>query len=94
MVLVALEKHKVGLFVQTWCKGRNYNLMQDQLEKLLVQEICTENNFFIHCNVTTESDVKYAVDTTIAKFGRLDIMFSNASIDGESIPGISMSIMK
>ncbi|OIT29487.1 momilactone a synthase [Nicotiana attenuata] len=40
----------------------------------------TEKSIFVHCNVAIESDVQNAVDATIAKFGKLDIMFSNAGI--------------
>lgn len=43
---------------------------------------------FVHCNVTIESDVKNIVDATIAKFGKLDIMFSNVGVAGKSISSI------
>ncbi|XP_027769089.1 secoisolariciresinol dehydrogenase-like [Solanum pennellii] len=43
---------------------------------------------FVHCNVAIESDVQNAVDATIVKFGKLDIMFSNAGIVGKPISSI------
>lgn len=43
---------------------------------------------FLHCDVAIESDVQNAVDATIAKFGKLDIMFSNAGIAGKAISSI------
>ena len=37
---------------------------------------------FVHTDVTVESDVAGAVDTAVAAFGRLDVMFNNAGIVG------------
>ncbi|KAK4354634.1 hypothetical protein RND71_026828 [Anisodus tanguticus] len=55
--------------------------IQDTLGTSLVQEIGTKQTIiYVHCNVANESDVKNVVDTTIAKFGKLDIMFSNAGV--------------
>ncbi|KAL3532136.1 hypothetical protein ACH5RR_005657 [Cinchona calisaya] len=42
---------------------------------------------FVHCDVTKESDVQNAVDTAIAKYGKLDIMFSNAGLT-DTLPSI------
>ncbi|KAG6678601.1 hypothetical protein I3842_14G088200 [Carya illinoinensis] len=39
---------------------------------------------FVHCNVTSESDVQNAVNTTVSKHGKLDIMFNNAGCLGQS----------
>lgn len=43
---------------------------------------------FCHCDVTTEDDVKLAVDFTFDKFGSLDIMVNNAGISGPPCPDI------
>lgn len=37
---------------------------------------------FVHCDVSQESDIARTVDTAIAAYGRLDIMFNNAGIVG------------
>ena len=37
---------------------------------------------FAECNVTSEEAVAAAVDTAVAEFGQLDIMFNNAGIVG------------
>lgn len=37
---------------------------------------------FVHTDVTVESDIAGAVDTAVAAFGRLDVMFNNAGIVG------------
>ncbi|CBI30356.3 unnamed protein product, partial [Vitis vinifera] len=53
--------------------------VQDQLGRSLCQEIGpAETVFHVHCDVTCDSDVQNAVDTAISKYGKLDIMFSNA----------------
>lgn len=42
---------------------------------------------FIHCDVAVEGDVRNLIDTTIVKYGKLDILFSNAGILGEQCKG-------
>ncbi|CAI9095774.1 OLC1v1031787C1 [Oldenlandia corymbosa var. corymbosa] len=39
---------------------------------------------YVICDVSKESDVKNAVDTAVSKYGKLDIMFSNAGAPGNS----------
>lgn len=75
------------LFVQHGAKVTIADI-QDNLGTSLVQEIGNEHTIFVHCNVAVESDVQNVVDATIAKFGKLDIMFSNAGIGGKSISSI------
>lgn len=41
---------------------------------------------FIRCDVSIESEVAAAVDTTLALHGKLDIMYNNAGIAGPAIP--------
>ena len=38
--------------------------------------------FYQHCNVTVEEEVSAAIDATVARFGRLDIVFHSAGIVG------------
>ncbi|CAI0391680.1 unnamed protein product [Linum tenue] len=37
---------------------------------------------FVHCNVTSDSDLENAVDTAVSRYGQLDIMYNNAGIGG------------
>ncbi|RZC82488.1 hypothetical protein C5167_045268 [Papaver somniferum] len=37
---------------------------------------------FVHCDVTREEDIENLIDSTIAHYGRLDILFNNAGILG------------
>ncbi|KAF5470763.1 hypothetical protein F2P56_011254 [Juglans regia] len=38
---------------------------------------------YVHCDVTSESDVENAVNTAVTKHGKLDIMFNNAGRTGQ-----------
>ena len=40
----------------------------------------------VHCDVSDPASVKQAIDTTVAHFGRLDIVFANAGINGVWTP--------
>ncbi|KAG5573247.1 hypothetical protein H5410_063013 [Solanum commersonii] len=75
------------LFVQHGAKVTIADIQND-LGNSLVYEIGTERIMFVHCNVAIECDIQNVVDATIAKFGKLDIMFSNAGISGKAISSI------
>ncbi|PIA38491.1 hypothetical protein AQUCO_02800300v1 [Aquilegia coerulea] len=53
---------------------------QDDLGGSVCKEV--EDIKYVHCDVTQENDVKYAVDTTMSNYGKLDIMFNNAGVLG------------
>ncbi|XP_015170860.1 secoisolariciresinol dehydrogenase-like [Solanum tuberosum] len=76
------------LFVQHGAKVIIADIQND-LGNSLVKQIGTEQTIiYVHCNVSIESDVKNVVDATIAKFGKLDIMFCNAGVLGKPISSI------
>ncbi len=54
---------------------------QDEPGAALAAEL-GESARFVHTDVTREDDVANAVDTAVAEFGRLDVMFNNAGIVG------------
>ncbi|KAF2307678.1 hypothetical protein GH714_030758 [Hevea brasiliensis] len=59
--------------------------VQDDLGKSLCQEFGSpkESNIsYVHCDVTSDSDVQNAVDKAVSSYGELDIMFNNAGIGG------------
>ncbi|KAE8689937.1 Secoisolariciresinol dehydrogenase [Hibiscus syriacus] len=61
--------------------------IQDELGQSLCKHLGTpETISYIHCDVTSESDVQNAVDLAVSKYGKLDIMFNNAGISGDPEP--------
>lgn len=57
--------------------------IQDELGQSLCRDIGSEDISYVHCNVTSATDVENLVDTAISKHGRLDVMYSNAGIVGK-----------
>jgi NAD(P)-dependent dehydrogenase (short-subunit alcohol dehydrogenase family) len=55
--------------------------IQDEAGQAVADELGADCDF-VHCNVTVEEDVANLVDTAIAKFGHLDIMYNNAGVVG------------
>lgn len=53
--------------------------VQDNLGIALAQKL-GENVCYIHCNVSNENEVYNLVDTTIKRYGKLDITYNNAGI--------------
>ncbi|CAI9279590.1 unnamed protein product [Lactuca saligna] len=54
--------------------------IQDKLGHAFCKDIGLDSASFVHCDVTIESDVESAINMTLAKYGRLDIMVNNAAI--------------
>ena len=46
----------------------------------LVSELGSDNAIFLKCDVSDNAQVKTMVDSTVAKLGRLDVVFNNAGI--------------
>ena len=63
--------------------------VQDQVGQSLCKELGTEDNvYYVHCDITSDTDVKNVVDVAISKYGKLDIMYNNAGITGNIDPTI------
>ncbi|CAK8576421.1 unnamed protein product [Lathyrus sativus] len=56
--------------------------IQDDQGHSVCQELHKSSTSYVHCDVTNEKDVENAVNTTVSKYGKLDIMFNNAGITG------------
>ena len=54
--------------------------IQDKKGQRVAAAIGSEISVYCHCDVTDEEQVKSLVDWTVATYGQLDIMFSNAGI--------------
>lgn len=61
--------------------------IQDNLGQAIADKL-GENVCYIHCDVSNEDDVCNLVDTTIAKHGKLDIMYNNAGIMDRAVGSI------
>lgn len=56
--------------------------VQDDLGQSIIEKVGeTGAVSYIHCDVKVEKDVENAVDIAISKYGKLNIMFSNAGSD-------------
>lgn len=56
--------------------------VQDTLGQSLANNLDSTNTHvsYVHCDVSNEDDIINLVDTTVSKFGHLDIMYNNAGI--------------
>nr|GMD22955.1 secoisolariciresinol dehydrogenase-like [Ipomoea batatas]GMD91948.1 secoisolariciresinol dehydrogenase-like [Ipomoea batatas] len=62
--------------------------IDDKLGEKLCQDLDPTAAVYFHCDVVEESDVESAVDATVAKFGKLDIMVNAATALGVTKPSI------
>ncbi|KAL3532132.1 hypothetical protein ACH5RR_005653 [Cinchona calisaya] len=53
--------------------------IQDNLGQEIANKLC-ENVSYIHCDVSQEEQVINLINTTVDKYGQLDIMYNNAGI--------------
>lgn len=62
--------------------------VEDEKGHALCKDRGPNSASFIHCDIAKELDVSKAIDNTISKHGKLDIMFNNAGILGSYRPNI------
>ncbi|XP_030927502.1 secoisolariciresinol dehydrogenase-like [Quercus lobata] len=62
--------------------------VQDELGHSVCKDVGFDSISYIHCDVRNESDVEKAVDMSVSKYGKLDIMFNNAGISGNMVSQI------
>ncbi|KAI6696485.1 hypothetical protein NL676_016604 [Syzygium grande] len=78
----------VRLFVRNGAKVVVADV-QDKLGQSLCNELGAKGTVsYVHCDVTSDEDVKNVVDFAIAKYGKLDIMYNNAGIPGKIYPSV------
>lgn len=57
--------------------------VQDDLGNSICADFVSPSEvIYVRCDVTKEADVKNVLDTAVSKFGKVDIVFSNAGIPG------------
>ncbi|XP_047308977.1 tropinone reductase-like 1 [Impatiens glandulifera] len=54
--------------------------IQDKAGQALAESLGGENVSYIHCDISNEEDIINLVDSTVAKYGHLDIMYNNAGV--------------
>ena len=69
------------LFVEEGAKGVVMVDIWDEMGEKTAKEL-GPNAIYIHGDVSQESDIKKSIDLAIKKFGRLDVIFSNAGNPG------------
>ncbi|XP_057519848.1 borneol dehydrogenase, mitochondrial-like [Amaranthus tricolor] len=62
--------------------------IQDELGQNVCNNIGQQSASYIHCDVTIESHLQNAVDSTLSIYGKLDIMINNAGFGGLQYPNI------
>ncbi|KMT01141.1 hypothetical protein BVRB_9g223930 [Beta vulgaris subsp. vulgaris] len=62
--------------------------VQDDMGQSVWKDLGSSVASYIHCDVTNEAHVQNAVDSTMAQYQKLDIMFNNAGIVGSTKPNI------
>ncbi|KAM0830155.1 hypothetical protein ACQ4PT_066398 [Festuca glaucescens] len=62
--------------------------IQDDLGHAVAADLGgSDTAFYAHYDVTSEAQVAAAVDLAVARYGRLDVMFNNAGINGGTYAG-------
>lgn len=61
--------------------------IQDNQGQSIAAEL-GETASYVHCDVSNEEDVRNLVDATVAKHGKLDIMYNNAGVVDKPRGGI------
>lgn len=69
------------LFIKEGASGVVMADLWDEAGNKLAEELGS-NAIYIHTDVSQEEDIKKAIDLAVDKFGRLDIVFSNAGDPG------------
>ncbi|MFX1478830.1 MAG: SDR family NAD(P)-dependent oxidoreductase [Promethearchaeota archaeon] len=69
------------LFIEEGCKGVILADIWDEMGENIASKL-GPNTVYIHTDVSHEADIRNAIELAIEKFGRLDIVFSNAGNPG------------
>ncbi|MFX1453903.1 MAG: SDR family NAD(P)-dependent oxidoreductase [Promethearchaeota archaeon] len=71
------------LFIEEGVKGLIMADIWDEMGKKVANEL-GPNAIYLHTDVSQENDIKNSIDQAMEKYGRLDIVFSNAGNVGPS----------
>lgn len=62
--------------------------VQDQAGQSLADELAKSGHCatFVHCDVSSEADIDAMIHLTLSHYGRVDVLFNNAGVEGEQAP--------
>ena len=68
--------------------------VSDEAGQRLADELAAKRSTctFVHVDVSSESDVEAMVHLALSQFGRLDVLFNNAGVEGEQAPTADATI--
>ena len=81
----SIGKITAKLFLDEGAKVMLVDLDSDSLEKT-VKELNSEHVKYCTADVSKAADVQNYIDETVNKFGKIDVFFNNAGIEGEVKP--------
>jgi len=79
------------LFLEEGANVFLVDLSEDSLKKV-ADELGSDNVAYCVADVSKEADVKHYVQEAVNKFGKIDIFFNNAGIEGAVVPSIDYPI--
>jgi NAD(P)-dependent dehydrogenase (short-subunit alcohol dehydrogenase family) len=88
VVLITAALHGIGRATALAFAHEGYRIVISGRHNDLGQELATElrtlgtDAEYVHADVRYEDEVRYLIDQTIARFGRLDVAVNNAATEG------------
>jgi NAD(P)-dependent dehydrogenase (short-subunit alcohol dehydrogenase family) len=79
------------LFLEEGAKVLLVDLSEDNLKKV-ADELASNNLSYCVADVSKETDVKHYVQEAVNKFGKIDIFFNNAGIEGGVSPAVDYPV--
>ncbi len=79
------------LFLEEGAKVVLVDLSEDNLKKV-ADELASNNLSYCVADVSKETDVKHYVQEAVNKFGKIDIFFNNAGIEGVVAPAVDYPV--
>lgn len=89
---MGIGKETARLFLKEGAKVVLVDLSEESLSKAKQELNSLGEVITVQANVSEEEDVKNFVNTTVEKFGRIDVLFNNAGVSGSSVSTIEQTV--